>query len=111
MGKRRRLKSRSKKDDRAIEPYAQEALLIDAVAEMAGERLICMSAGLAQLTIALTADPSEAFVVEIVELDHERLLCSMIQEARLVYLGTGSGFAIGLERRRPRLHECEARKG
>jgi 16S rRNA (guanine1207-N2)-methyltransferase len=49
---KRRSKGRSKKSERAIEPYAQESLLIDAVSEMAGERIVCTSAGLAQLAIA-----------------------------------------------------------
>jgi 16S rRNA G1207 methylase RsmC len=46
------IRRRSKNKEKAITPYAQEALLIDAVPEMSGDRLVCTSAGLAQFAIA-----------------------------------------------------------
>ena len=36
-----------------IRPYAQESLLIDAIPEMSGERVLCTSAGLAQFAVAI----------------------------------------------------------
>jgi 16S rRNA (guanine1207-N2)-methyltransferase len=38
--------------DTSIRPFPQESLLIDAVAEMSGQRLLCTSAGLGQFAVA-----------------------------------------------------------
>jgi 16S rRNA (guanine1207-N2)-methyltransferase len=46
----------------SIAPYAQEALLIDAVGEMAGRRVLCTSAGLAQFAQAAAIAMPEADV-------------------------------------------------
>jgi 16S rRNA (guanine1207-N2)-methyltransferase len=44
---------RSKIDQAELPPYPQESLLISAIPQMAGERVICMSAGLGQFASAV----------------------------------------------------------
>src|SRR4051812_7736210 len=48
------MSSRAAQTDREndVTPYPQEALLIGAVSEMSGDRLLCTSAGLAQFAVA-----------------------------------------------------------
>lgn len=46
----------------SVAPYPQEALLIDAIQEMAGEQVLCMSPGLAQLAGALAQALPQATV-------------------------------------------------
>ena len=41
-------------DPRGVAPYPQEALLVDAVGEMAAERMLCTSPGLGQFAVAAT---------------------------------------------------------
>lgn len=66
--------TRGHSDDRAATdtpPYPQESLLIDAVAEMSGRRLICTSPGLAQFAAAAARSLPDA-VVSCTYLDQYR---------------------------------------
>jgi 16S rRNA (guanine1207-N2)-methyltransferase len=72
----RAMQRRRAKDSReaGVRPYTQESLLIDAVPEMAGRRLVCTSAGLAQLAVkAARAWPDTAVVCWYLDLYRARL--------------------------------------
>src|ERR1700749_2553488 len=45
-----------------VRPYAQESLLIDAIPEMSGDRVLCTSAGMAQFAVAAARALPEATV-------------------------------------------------
>lgn len=61
MAPKRRRRSTTRESE-AILPYAQESLLIGAVPEMAGRRVLCTSAGLAQFALAAAEALPEAEV-------------------------------------------------